>query len=232
MCFNDPLVLDIINRDDLDFILFDAEHGYFDTLNIAHHMQICRLMGLPSFVRVPQIRYHFISRALDMGTDGIMLPRVEKLEQIEVALNALLFYPEGKKGYAGHFMLRKGEKFEDYKKTRFLLPQIESKEGIEVLPEMLEKYGEYISAIIIGPCDLSIMIGKPLDLEDSEHKEYVQKIFDICKKYNKSCGIYCDSPERAEKYRKMGANVLWSFTDVNCFKKGYNDLMDEITKLK
>lgn len=42
-----PLLVESMNRDDLDFILFDAEHGVFDTQNVVPLLQICRLMGLP-----------------------------------------------------------------------------------------------------------------------------------------------------------------------------------------
>lgn len=231
MGLTDPVAIDIMNREDLDFLLFDGEHGNFDTQNIAHHLQVCRLMGLPSFMRAPSTEYHLIAKAFDMGVDGIMLPRVETMEQIKTAINAMHFYPVGRKGYGGYFILREGEKYEDYSKTRFFLPQIESVEGIDLLPQMLEEYGEYISAVIIGPCDLSIMLGKPMELEDPEVLKHIQRVFDICKSYGKSCGIFCNTIERAELYRSMGANVLWCFYDMMCFKKGYDDLMDEVAKI-
>ena len=50
---NSPLVIEKMNRDDLDFILFDAEHGIFNNENLIPALQVCRLMGLPSFVRIP-----------------------------------------------------------------------------------------------------------------------------------------------------------------------------------
>ena len=46
-----PLLVESMNRDDLDFILFDAEHGVFDTQNVVPLLQICRLIGLPALVR-------------------------------------------------------------------------------------------------------------------------------------------------------------------------------------
>lgn len=43
--FKNPLILEQMNRDTLDFILFDAEHGVFDTQNTVELLQVCRLMG-------------------------------------------------------------------------------------------------------------------------------------------------------------------------------------------
>ena len=56
-------------------------------------------------------------------------------------------------------------------------------------------------------------------------------IFDICKKYDKSCGIFCDDEEKAKIYRKMGANVLWMATDRDYFLRGYNQMLDGVKDL-
>lgn len=230
--FKNPIILEAMNNDDLDFILFDAEHGVFDTQNTVELLQVCRLMGLPSFVRAQDCEYHLIAKAIDMGADGIMIPRTESLEQLRTAVDALLFYPEGRKGSGGHAQFRKGEAYADFKKTRFLMPQIESPEGIRMLPKMLEEYGEYISAIMIGPYDLSIMVGTPNDIKSPEMVCAIQEIFDISNKYNKSCGIFCDDEILAQKYRDMGCNVLWTGCDKNFYMRGYNDEMEVLKNIK
>ena len=93
-----PFLLEKMNRDDLDFILFDGEHGVFDVQSSIEMFQICRLMGLPCFLRAQDAEYHLIAKAIDMGADGIMLPRTESLEQLRTAVDALLFAPDGRKG--------------------------------------------------------------------------------------------------------------------------------------
>ena len=131
---NSPLIIEKMNRDDLDFILFDAEHGIFNNENLIPCLQVCRLMGLPSFVRIPDAKYHLIARAIDLGADGIMLPRTETLEQVETAIGALRFAPVGKTGCGGHGQFRRGEGYEGFQKDRYLLVQIESQPGIDLLP--------------------------------------------------------------------------------------------------
>ena len=92
------IILEAMNRDDLDFVLFDCEHGIFDTQNVVSQLQICRLIGLPVFLRAQDAEYHLIAKAIDMGADGVMVPRTESLEQLRTAVDALLFYPDGRKG--------------------------------------------------------------------------------------------------------------------------------------
>ena len=80
-----PIILENMNREDLDFVLFDAEHGVFDTQNVGELLQVCRLMGLPAFIRAQDCEYHLIAKAIDMGADGVMIPRTETLEQLRTA---------------------------------------------------------------------------------------------------------------------------------------------------
>lgn len=229
---NNTILLECMNREKLDYVLFDAEHGVFDTQNTIGLLQVCRLMGLPSFVRVQDSEYHLIAKAIDMGADGVMIPRVESLEQLRTAVDALLFHPQGRKGCGGHAQMRKGEKHDDFPKTRFMLPQIESRKGIELLPKMIEEYGEYIDAIIIGPYDLSVMIDTPKNIKSPEMIEAIQQIFDISNSYGKSCGIFCDDEVLAQKYRDMGCNVLWLSTDKDFFMRGYNTEMEAVENIK
>lgn len=230
--FKNPIILELMNHEELDYVLFDAEHGVFDTQNVVELLQVCRLMGLPAFMRAQDSEYHLIAKAIDMGADGVMMPRTESLEQLRSAVDALLFYPEGRKGSGGHGQFRPGEAYADFRKTRFLMPQIESPKGIEMLPKMLEEYGEYISAIMIGPYDLSIMVGTPKDIGSPEMLDAIQKIFNICNTYEKSCGIYCDNEVLAQKYRNMGCNVLWTGSDKDFYMRGYNEEMDVLAKIK
>lgn len=226
-----PIILECMNRNELDFVLFDAEHGVFDTQNVVELLQVCRLMGLPAFLRAQDCEYHLIAKAIDMGADGVMIPRTETLEQLRTAVDALLFYPEGRKGSGGHGQFRPGEQYADFKKTRFLMPQIESPKGIEMLPKMLEEYGEYINAVMIGPYDLSIMVGTPKDIKSPEMMQAIQKIFDISNSYGKSCGIFCDNEVLAQKYRDMGCNVLWTASDKDFYLRGYNEEMDVLADI-
>lgn len=229
---NSSIILEkMAKRSDIDFILFDAEHGIFDAQNLVPLLQTMRLLKIPSFVRVQDAEYRLVAKVVDMGADGVMIPRTETLEQLKNAVDGLLFYPDGRKGMGGHCQIRDGEKFKDFAKTRFLLPQIESPKGIKNLPSMLEEYGEFISAIIIGPFDMSIMVGTPADIESNEVKENIKNVFDICKKYNKSCGIFCLNENLAKEYRSWGANVLWMGTDKDYYLRGLDMFLDGVKDL-
>lgn len=229
---NSPLIIEKMNRDDLDFILFDAEHGVFNNENLIPALQVCRLMGLPSFVRIPDCKYHLIARAIDLGADGIMLPRTESLEQVKEAIESLRFAPKGRTGCGGHGQFKKGEGYEGFQKSRYLFVQIESQPGIDILPEIIETYGDEISGIIIGPYDMAVMLGTPFNIKSDVMQVAIQKVFDICNERNMSCGIFCDDEILSRKYRDMGANVLWACTDNVFFLRGYNQVFDALAEME
>ena len=205
-------MLEVMNEDYLDFVLFDMEHGIFNNENLIPLLQTCRLIGMPSFVRVPSSTSdHHIARCMDLGADGIMLPRTETVEQLDVAVNSMFFAPIGGKGRGGFRQLRAGETIADYQKSRYLILQIESPKGIENLPAMLDKYADQIAAVVIGPYDLSM--GMVEQFERPEFRAAVQKVFDICIERGKSVGIFCDNTEQAKRWRECGANFMWMCCD-------------------
>jgi 2-keto-3-deoxy-L-rhamnonate aldolase RhmA len=78
---------------------------------------------------------------------------------------------------------------------------------------------------------MSVMVGTPANIGSEEMNKAVQEVFDICKKYNKSCGIFCDNETLAKKYRDMGANVLWMAVDRDYYMRGLNAMIDGVKDL-
>ena len=225
------LVLEAMDRDNLDFMLFDNEHGVYNNERLTNLLQVCRLMGLPSLVRVPDTEYGYIARAMNMGADGIMLPRVETPEQVKIGVEAMRYHPRGRAGCGGFLRFRRGETIDEYQDSRYLLIQIESPEGMRNLPAMLETYGDEIASVIVGPFDLSIMLGKPGRVVAPEVQAAVREVFEICGKYHTSCGIYCADREKAKIYRDLGAQVLWFSMELDFLTRGYNETFAEMLEL-
>ena len=180
------IMLEKLYREDLDFMLFDMEHGIYNTENLVPLLQMTRLMGLPNVVRIPAIEYPYFARAIDMGADAIMVPRVETIEQVKTAVDSVRFYPVGKTGFGGHALLRKNETIEEFQNNRHLIIQIESPKGFQNLSAILESYGDQIASVIIGPYDFSIMIGEPGNTLGENCQEHFKKIFYISKGQKKN----------------------------------------------
>ena len=79
---------------------------------------------------------------------------------------------------------------------------------------------------------MSVMLGTPFQIRSDVMKEATQKVFDICKEYNMSSGIFCDDENLSKTYREMGANVLWACTDNVFFLRGYNQVFDALSEME
>lgn len=215
-----------------DCILIDKEHGIYNTENLVPLTRECRALGLPSIVRVEDTLYHLIAKAIDLGADGIMLPRTETTEQIRTAVEAMHFAPIGRTGFGGWGLFREGETLEDFQHGRFLFPQIESHKGLLEMENMIAACGEYIDGFLIGPNDYSITMGVPCRHDDPVMIREFETFFSICKKYGKSCGIYDPDLFHVQKHAGMGANIFWVGDDLGYLKAGFERFTDGIRNLE
>ncbi len=221
-----PFMIDALESSDC--ILLDKEHGLYGTEELIPLTMRCRERGVPSIVRAEDSQYHLIAKAIDLGADGIMLPRTETVEQVKTAVEAMHFAPIGRTGNGGWGIMRDGESIDEFQNGRIFMPQIESPKGLENLPRMVEAYGDYIDAFIIGPNDYSIMMGIPRQLDHPLMVEHIQKVFDACKAVGKSCGCFSADLAHAKLYEQMGANVFWLGDDQSYMRAGWNALLNGI----
>lgn len=209
-----------------DCVLLDKEHGIYGTEELIPLTLQCRAMGLPSIVRVEDKMYHLIAKAIDLGADGIMLPRTETIEQVRTAVDAMHFAPIGRTGVGGWGIFRDEEcDFNKFQNSRILLVQIESPQGLEAMEDMISAYGDYIDGFVIGPNDYSVMMGIPFQLDHPVMMEEYRKFYAICDKYQKSCGIFDPDLEHGLRDKSMGANIFWLGDDLSCMKAGFESLV-------
>lgn len=209
-----------------DFVLFDVEHGTLSLESIEESLRICRLVDLPALVRVPDCVSNLISKTLDMGADGILLPRVESLAQVETAILASRYYPRGRKGCGGFSNLRGDDhgSVAEYNDNRLLFIQMESQEGLHCLPQILASYKKEISGVFIGPYDASIMLGTPLDILSEPMTAFIREVFNICRESGVSCGSFVDSSNLMERYRALGGNMFWTGTELSLLCEAMDNL--------
>lgn len=209
----------------IDFFVLDMEHGPFSPENSSDLIQKCNSVELPVIVRVQDCEYYCISKPLDRGADGIMIPNVKSMEQVEKAIQCMRLAPVGGKGYGGRAQLRKGEILEDFNKNRLLFLQIESRIGTDNLDEMLTRYGDEIAGVIIGPYDMAVFLGCGLDIHAEAMTENIGRTITICKKHSKSIGMWMENDAIAEKWFRAGMNIFWYGTDITM-------LTTELTRAK
>ncbi|HEV3302855.1 MAG TPA: aldolase/citrate lyase family protein, partial [Planctomycetaceae bacterium] len=77
-----PDIARLYARAGFDFVFIDMEHSAYSMESVADMITAARTGGIVPIVRVPQADYTLISRVLDQGAMGIMVPRVNTPEQV------------------------------------------------------------------------------------------------------------------------------------------------------
>src|SRR5580693_10110601 len=82
-----------------DWTFLDGEHGGFgiETLQDLCHASVAA--GLSPVVRVADMQYALVARALDCGAQGVLFPRVESPELLARAVSWTKFPPMGVRGF-------------------------------------------------------------------------------------------------------------------------------------
>lgn len=232
LCFiNSTSLPSIYKSADLDFLVMDLEHGDFCPENIGDFLEASIREDLPVIARVQDCEYHCISKTLDMGCDGVLIPRTETMEQVETAIRSMRVYPLGKKGIGGRALLRANEKIEDFNENRLLFLQIESEQGVSLLNDILLKYGDQIAGILIGPCDMAVSLGCGLDIDAEPVLEQITKTIEICQKHQKSVGMFMGNDTVISRWKDAGMNIFWTASEAFMMYKGLCYVRDIIKNL-
>ena len=94
---------------------------------------------------------------------------------------------------------------------------MESPQGIDLLDEMLKRYGEHVAGIIVGPNDLEAAMGYPYfdcPKPDETYDNYIRKVIEISKAHGKSAGIFMGGDAAMKTWHSEGMNIFWVNTEL------------------
>ena len=190
----------------------DAEHGPYGQETLQDICRASGTAGLAPIVRVADMQYHLVSRALDVGAHGIIFPRVESPEVLEKAISWTKFPPVGIRGYGltpAHVDYEPAtipQVIEHMNEQVLVVMQIETKRAVEAREEILSVPG--IDAVMIGPADLSISLGVAGDFQHPKMVEAMEAIRDSCDKRGIAPGTQTRTLQLAQFWKERGMRFL------------------------
>ena len=207
-----PDIARILAAAGFDFAFIDSEHGGFDLETVQDICRVADLAGIAPIVRVADMQYALVARALDCGAQGVIFPRVESPVLLEQAVKWTRFPPDGVRGYGlGGTQL-------DYRPCEFqeaiahmnanilVVLQIETVLAFHAREELLSIPG--IDAVLVGPADLSISAGVPGDFRSPRMIEMIAAIRDSCLRHGIAPGIHMRSAALAKFWKERGMLFL------------------------
>ena len=210
--FRTPDVARIYADAGLHWAFIDTEHGGFDLETVQDICRVAVLVGLCPIVRVAELQYSLVARALDAGAEGIVFPRVESPELLAKAISWTKFPPVGVRGYGltplqvGHAKATIPQVIDHLNANTMVVLQIETKLAVEKRDELLSVPG--IDAVMVGPADLSVSFGIGGDFLHATMVDAMEKIRDSCIAHNVAPGTQTRGVPQAKFWRERGMRFL------------------------
>ncbi len=211
----DPAMVEAIGRSGMDFIILDLEHGPNTIRSIQPLLRAAELARMTTLVRVSNLEQ--IARALDVGAAGVQVPQVASAEQVEAAVKAARYAPQGQRGVcryvraAGYSSMDRTEYFK-LANQAIVVIQVEGAAAIEHLDEILQVPG--VDVMFIGPYDLSQSLGCTGQVKHPKVVEAVERIAGRAGERGVTTGTFVESAEDAQFWRERGVRYLCYSVDV------------------
>lgn len=214
-----PVIAELAGACGFDWVLLDLEHGCESEAALPSQLRALRGSTTRAIVRVGAPHADLISRVLDWGAHGIMVPHVNSAEEAEAIVQAAHYAPRGHRGFS------RTVRTYDYglnppgniPPSPIILAQIETIQGIENAKAIAATSG--IDVLFVGPADL----GHDLKVRQSSlnYDDCLRTVAAAAREQGKECGILVRQSADLPKMRDIGFTWLAIDSDLSLLREGY-----------
>lgn len=175
-----PAVAELVGLLGYDVAWADMEHRWVNSERIEEFCRGARAGGAIPMVRIPNTSRDYVLHALDAGAAIIVAPMVESAGTSSEMVRYGKFPPLGERGYngatpgMGYALGSRLQNMRDANERLCLLVQIETAASAEICPEIVSVEG--IAGGMVGPADLSISLGTPMQFDDPGFQELLRTV--------------------------------------------------------
>jgi len=211
----------------------DTEHGGFDLETVQDICRVSVMSGLSPIVRVAELQYSLVARALDCGAQGVIFPRVESAELLARAVSWTKFPPTGVRGYGltavqiDYAKASFAQVIEHMNANTLVVMQIETQRALDMREELLAVPG--IDAVMVGPADLSISLGVPGDFDHPKMVQAIESIRDTCLRHGIAPGIQTRNAALARFWKERGMLFLGCNNDAGMLLERATELVAQVS---
>jgi 4-hydroxy-2-oxoheptanedioate aldolase len=190
-----------------DFVVVDVEHGFHDIESVEQLVRAADGASIAAIVRPPRYDSDVMSRALDAGAAGVLVPRVDGSSGARIAVENVKFAPEGRRGLGGVRANRYGtQPLADFVKESneqtVVAVQIETPGALDDVGSIAALPG--VDVLFVGPNDLTQALGIPGRIDDRRYLDALGKIASTARDNGRAAGIMVGRREQIPELVEMG----------------------------
>ena len=231
--FRSPEIPQLYAAAGLDWTFIDTEHGCFDLETVQDLVRTSLLTTLTPIVRVGDLQYSLVARALDMGAEGIIFPRVESPELLARAISWTKFPRQGVRGFGlgspqvGYKNHTFQEIIDHLNENVLVVLQIETQTALTRCDELLSTPG--VDIVMVGPADLSISLGVPGQFDHPKMIEAICAVIEFCRRHNIHPGIQCRTVAMAKGWKQRGMRFIGCGSDISFLWEKVRDTVEQLS---
>ena len=216
--FLDAYGFEVAIASSANWIGVDLQHGNLGLDDLAGILRVTETAGIPLLSRMRSHDAGSITRAIDAGVNGLIIPGVDDATQAQALVRAALTPPLGTRSTgSARNTIRSGGSAA----TPVLLPMIETASGLKNADEILAVDG--VDGVFFGPYDLTISCGFP-DPSSTETLNALMRVIDLARAAGKIVGFMGGRPELLALAPK--ADLVAVDTDVTALRSGLAQIFD------
>lgn len=225
------VVVECMANTSIDWIVLDREASVAQG-ELVHDLMALRGSKVKAFVRVAKCDRSEIEHALDLGAQGIIVPKVDSVEQARMAVEACYYPPLGNRGInpvraTGYFKDVNGYLKNANSRVECFV-QIESVSALENLGEIAAVKG--ISGLFIGCGDLASSLGQPGNVEGPKMDRACRQVIAACQLNQITPGIFAYSLNLARRYKADGFEFIALGNDLKSLRSSIEQSLIEFHK--
>ncbi len=219
------------------WIFIDVEHNSMDVDTIAQICTAAVKTGVTAICRVPSHLSFHVTRLLDNGAMGVIVPHISTVEEARELVNNTRFPPVGRRSVTGpgpqlgFRAYPRAEQLQILNRNTLVVAMVESPEGIENADGIAAVEG--IDALFVGAGDLSTEYGVPGQANHPKIDAAFDVVCKACKKHGKHAGMGgVADPATIERYVGKGIRFFQAASEMTLFEMGAKQRMDFINSIK
>lgn len=222
-----PVIAEIAALSGFEWLLFDLEHGNESEAALPAQLRAISATSCKAIVRVGAPHSDLISRVLDWGAHGIMVPHVQSASEAEAIVKAAHYAPRGHRGFS------RSARCYGYGKnpptsireisSPIIMAQIENLQGVENVDSIAAVDG--IDVLFVGPADLQFDLQARTAPPHLTYENCLTQVCGAAKRHQKKSGILIRDSSQLGNHQSLGFTHIAIDSDLAILRKGYEKIL-------